>query len=243
MLTGSAQARPADRATIVFDFDGTVALGDGPVLAYAEAAFALLDPARAATARTTIARVLAGQDHRWPDPYVAVASLCAEVDPAELQIAYLRSREDLARDGLGVTAPDGLAAALDRWQPHAERVLVTNSPARGTVEALERLDLATRFDQVVVGAGKPDGLPTILQTLLDGRPAHHLVSIGDHWPNDLRPALELGCIALAVSADSEPAPAHAHATSVTDLLPVIDTWLADPDGFAADHDLLGRGVS
>jgi len=212
---------------VVLDFDGTVAVGDGPVLAYADAAFALLDATKAAAARTVLDGVLAGRDRRWPDPYVAVAELCSGVPAADLQAAYVASRDRLAREDLGVCVPDGLLAALDRWAGRAERVLVTNSPAHGTLQVLERLDLRRRFDRVVVDAGKPRRLAELLLVLLEGRSPDLLLSIGDHWPNDIAPALELGghggLIAPGPRADW---PCDATAPTLTALLPYVDEWLA-----------------
>lgn len=243
MITPSTQAAACPGPVVVFDFDGTVALGDGPVQAYADAAFALLEPTEIPAARATFSRVLDGEDLRWPDPYAAVAALCSAVDADALQRAYLTSREALATTGLGVRAPEGLAEALDRWRGRCSRVLLTNSPATGTGEALQHLDLADRFDQIIVDGGKPVGLAPLLTTLLDGQPPHRLVSIGDHWPNDIAAALELGCVGLHVThAHHSIRPAHARGASVTALLPTIELWLTDPDAFETEIRVEG-GVS
>ncbi len=235
MITASSRATGCPGPVVVLDFDGTVALGDGPAQAYADAAFALLDPSEIPTAQDTFSRVLAGEDLRWPDPYAAVASLCSAVPADDLQGAYLASREALAATGLGVRAPDGLAEALTRWHQKCSRVLLTNSPATGTVDVLRHLGLAELFDQVIVEGGKPARLQDLLTTLLDGQPPHRLVSVGDHWPNDIAPALELGCVGFQITAAQHAdRPAHAHGASVTALIPMIDQWLTDPDRFEAE---------
>src|SRR4051812_23051842 len=163
---------------LVFDFDGTVCLGDGPVRAYAEEAVRGLADDVATAVQDGLAAHLDGAPDGHPDGYSAVAALAAPyVTPDDLQKAYTVSREQLATGALEVTAPAGLAGFLDGVGGRAHRVLVTNAPRTGLVETLDALGLTAGFDELRTDAGKPAGLSIILAELLDGALPASLMSI------------------------------------------------------------------
>ena len=99
---------------LVFDFDGTVCLGDGPVWAYADEALRGVDDEVAAHLAAQLRRHLdgaPGHPDGHPDGYAAVAALAGPyVSPEDLQKAYLASREALAGAVLDITAPGGRRA-------------------------------------------------------------------------------------------------------------------------------------
>jgi FMN phosphatase YigB (HAD superfamily) len=111
-------------------------------------------------------------------------------------------------------------------------VLATNSPRPGLDELLDRMGVAGAFDDLVPGARKPDGMRRLLQRELGedlrDRP-WRLFSLGDHYFNDLAPAVEIGAAAGYIDrfrrADG---PATAQAPVVERLLPAIHAWVADP---------------
>src|SRR5688500_20288004 len=71
---------------LVFDFDGTVCLGDGPVRAYAEEAVRGLADDVATAVLNGLAAHLDGAPDGHPDGYSAVAALAAPyVTPDDLQ--------------------------------------------------------------------------------------------------------------------------------------------------------------
>lgn len=227
---------------IVFDFDGTVCIGDAPVWAYAEAVIATaLDGGQPADAgiRAQLGAFLDGVpgSPAYIDGYAAVAAISADVATAEqLQEAYLATRRALADGALSVAAPAGLADFLDGIAGRAERVLVTNAPAEGIAETLAALGLGERFDRIVTDAGKPAGWSAVLPLLTTERPASQLLSVGDIWSNDLSEPLAAGAATALVDRFGHRAgPAHLVAAALEELYPAFEEWLADPAAFLAAH--------
>jgi FMN phosphatase YigB (HAD superfamily) len=209
-----------NRPTIIFDFDGTIALGDGPVLAYAQQVatelgdpIGFLDGIRAA---------LSG-DEGSLDGYDAVRRVAeaAGADAAQLSRAYLASRAQLATADAPINAPEGLADFLA--DADADRILVTNAPDIRLAEALTALGLEGLFDRIVSGAGKPAGLDAVLDEL----PAvSRVLSVGDIWHNDLAPAHRRGhTTALVGDFDDQAAAPTFRAPTLTALLPALQEWL------------------
>ncbi|WP_165831817.1 HAD family hydrolase [Brachybacterium endophyticum] len=233
-------ARPVRRPVVVFDFDGTVCLGEGPVLAYAEAACDRMEPADAERVRAGFQDWLQGDAaEQHGDAYVALAALARPILGEQLSEAYLDSRRRLVEEDLGVHPPEGLTQLLDDLEAaDCERVLLTNAPATGMEHTLAHLGVRTRFDQIVVSARKPSRMPTHLRTLLADQPPHRLASIGDNWTNDVAPAVELGALGLLVtgawgsSALPPEADAALRAPQLADLAPTLRSFAGDPDAFA-----------
>jgi FMN phosphatase YigB (HAD superfamily) len=204
---------------VVLDFDGTVAVGDEPVLAYFRGvAGGEADELLARWART-------GADHR--DGYALVAGWAAAhgVVEAERSAAYAASRAALHDGSAVVTAPGGLADLLRRRPPEVCCVLVTNAPVGGLEPVLARLGLSGLLDDLIGDAGKPAGMPPVLERLLAGRPADRLLSVGDVWRNDLEPAAAIGAATAFVDrfGRGEGAPTFRGPT-LEALLPDIEHW-------------------
>jgi phosphoglycolate phosphatase-like HAD superfamily hydrolase len=177
-------------ASVVFDFDGTVALGQGPLDAYADCVGELAGAQVAADCRAAVRLFATGtSDH--PDGYAAVraAALRHGVDDDVLSAAYLRSREMLATEAAPIHAPAGLDTFLRMLSHHATCVIATNAPAIGLARALESLGIADVVDEVHAGVGKPAGLTAIIARHLATGPT---LAVGDIWENDLAPAQALG---------------------------------------------------
>jgi len=215
-------------ATLVFDFDGTVALGDGPVRAYAQEAARLAD-AEVATA------FLDALDAEWAAPrataldrYDLVRLLAAErgIDAELLSRGYLASRRSLATAEAPVTAPDGLAELLaEAARRGAWLALATNAPGTRIPEALAALGLGGSFHEVHTGVGKPRGLDPLLDGWLAQGP---VLGVGDVWSNDLAPVAARGGTTILVSPDGNApaaaAPDHLVAR-LEDAYPLILAWL------------------
>jgi len=223
--------RPAT-ATLLFDFDGTVALGDGPLRAYAREVAARADASVAEDLLAAIELAWDAPQAELLDGYDLVRSLAlARGVPAEsLSAGYLASRRALGTPLAPIVAPEGLSDFLDGIAGRARRVLATNAPATRIPEALDALGLAGRFDLVRTSVGKPEGLaPLIAELLADGP----VLSIGDVWHNDLEPAARLGA-ATALVAPAGYVPADAapdyRAERLPDLYDPFHAWL---DGAAA----------
>ncbi|MFS0854109.1 HAD family hydrolase [Microbacterium sp. 179-I 3D4 NHS] len=212
---------------LLFDFDGTIALGDGPVLAYARHVASALDDGDGFV--ESIRTLLAAADGESLDGYDAVRRAAEErgADAALLSAAYLASRGELATPAAPVVAPAGLARFLTGAAPCADRVLVTNAPAIRIAEALDALGLTGLFDRVVTDARKPAGLEAVLAALPAGS---RVLSIGDIWHNDLAPAHARGHATALIGgfADPEATPSY-RATAFDELIPRLEAWLRVPD--------------
>ncbi|WP_131798145.1 HAD family hydrolase [Clavibacter tessellarius] len=221
--------------TLVFDFDGTVSLGDGPVLRYAHHVAETLsgDDARTRFAAAVTAGLReVGRPHGAIDGYALVQGLAVQHDVPErlLSAAFLASRAELGGPHAPVVPPAGLGGFLRGLEGRATRVLVTNSPAVRIPEALAALGVAGAFDEVVTGAGKPAGMGAVLDRLdpgpAAGPAAARLLSVGDLWVNDLEPAHARGfstaLVGPAASADDRPT---YRATTVAGLYADIRAWL------------------
>lgn len=207
---------------LLFDFDGTIALGDGPVLAYAQHVATALGDEGAFVAG--IRAALAAGDGSL-DGYDAVrrAAESRGADAPLLSAAYLASRAQLATPGAPVMAPAGLAAFLENVD--AERILVTNAPAIRISEALDALGLGGLFDRIITDARKPRGLESVLAEL----PADvRVLSIGDIWHNDLAPAHARGHATALIGGFADPrATPTFRAAEFSTLVPQLEAWLRD----------------
>ena len=223
---------------MVFDFDGTVSLGDGPVRSYARFVAAGLEHGERAAFLADIEAGLSGVLPGDLDPldgYDLVRLLSAPfaVTDAAHSTAYASSRAELASTAAPVIAPFGLAGFLAGARPHARLVLATNAPETRIAEALDSLGLAGAFDATHTSVGKPAGLDSLLDELLADSiledPAAALMSIGDVWTNDLDPAHRRGATTALVGprADAGATPTL-RAASLVELYPRLITWLAPP---------------
>lgn len=212
------------RPVLLFDFDGTVSLGHGPVLAYAHhIAEKAGHPSIAHDAEALLNSNDVGSAR---DGYHLVHTLAAELDVPEetCQEAYMASRENLA--DTGITAPEGLAEFLTSYP--GRTILATNSPEIGLSAALHTLGLKESFDAVYTGVGKPQGLTRILDTDLAGTDPTRLISFGDIWEYDLAPVAAVGGRTVLVDSPfSVPCEANPtwRVTRVTDIFPQLTSAL------------------
>ncbi|KTS06449.1 HAD family hydrolase [Microbacterium testaceum] len=209
------------RPVLIFDFDGTVALGDGPLLAYARAVAAHAASADALV--SAVAARLAEPSGDAIDGYDVVRRVAeAEgIGDDALAAAYTASRAQLGTPDAPVAVAAGLAEFLRTTD--AERLLVTNAPATRLDEALASLGLAGLFDRIVTDAAKPAGLEALLDSLEAGTP---VLTIGDVWRNDLAPAHARGHATALVGGYPDPA-AHPtyRADTLDELLPALAQWV------------------
>jgi FMN phosphatase YigB (HAD superfamily) len=215
---------------LLLDFDGTVCLGDDPVLAYAEATVRGLPVADATAILDTVRSYLDGDlGPRWADGYVAVKELSIDLVSEDTRsAAYAESRRRLEADELSVHTPEGLHDFLGGLEGVAERVLVTNAPLEGVSGVLDRLGLAPLLDRVLPEAHKPGGWDELLPRALDGRPATDAVSVGDVYRNDIAPLIPHGVATAFIdrfTTPGLPVPPTWAATSFPELYADLETWL------------------
>lgn len=228
MLHHTHRELSARDALLVFDFDGTLCLGDAPAIAYAHEVEELAGVDGVVDALTRFLGDVddeRGVDESFAncdDPYdvVTIASAQQGVSDAQRSAAYLRSRAAAA--GLEVHAPEGLHDFLDEL--HSTLVLVTNAPEDGLDGLLETLGLTGRFAEIVTSAGKPLGMAEYLAPHHErGRP---ILSVGDKWVNDLAPAAELGATTALIDSYGLglPWPADHTARTLPELYPALLAW-------------------
>jgi FMN phosphatase YigB (HAD superfamily) len=230
---------------MVFDFDGTVSLGHGPVRSYARSIAASLPPAqsveflgsfesRLGSARATVGTTTPIDDY----DLVRLLSEAYDVPAGVRSSAYLSSRLELASAAAPVIAPIGLSQFLAEARTMAHLVLATNAPSIRIDHALTALGLGGAFDAVYTSVGKPVGFGPLLDDLLALLPggtdaATGLFSIGDVWANDLAPAHALGATTgLVGGAGPAGAAPTFRATHLYELYPALHAWL-DPDSSSA----------
>ena len=184
-------------STVIFDFDGTIAIGDGPVDAYARCVAEESGGTGLADAISAAREELRRTPGAYRDGYDAVATAARAMGVTEraLSAAYLASRALLATPEAPISAPPGLPEFLDRLAQDATAVLVTNSPDVRIREALGALGVAHAFARYVCSAGKPDGLGAEIAAALTDGP---VLSVGDIDEYDLAPARALGAATALV---------------------------------------------
>lgn len=217
------------RPTLVLDFDGTLALGRGPLQAYVAA---LTEQGNEEAVRRRVASVCltavtdfdAGTtSHRDAYDAVRTAALAEGLTDAALSRAYLASRELLGTQDAAVIAPDGLAGFLTELAEISTCVLATNAPATGIDRALRSLGIADAIGEQHHDVGKPAGLTPIIAEHLARGP---VLAVGDIWEFDLAPAHQLGAdtALVGVREPSEARPTLRGAT-LSDLYDPIRAWV------------------
>ena len=214
--------------TIVFDFDGTLALGAGPIVAYARAiARRSGDTVFLDLAVSALAAFEAGDTDLYRDGYDVVGSLAAKagIHAGVLNEAYAASRAALGSADAPVMAPERLAPFLDRVGRDAQIILATNAPSDSIVPLLSAWGVAEAFDALHFTVGKPDGLRPILAHALEAGP---VLSVGDIVELDLAPAMELGADTALVGATAAraSAPVTMRGTTLSALYSDIESWAA-----------------
>lgn len=215
---------------VIFDFDGTVCLGAGSIQAYANAALAGLAPERKAAA---LDAVRTHRDPSWQDDFAAVFAVAKEagISDGQISAAYLTSRAGLVDGTVPISVPPGFLDFLRQLPAH--KVLVTNSPSVGIVESLGRLGLGSAFDQIVTDGGKPAAWPVLLRDLLKINPddephpvpgAERILSIGDHWVNEIAPLCAWGCRTAYIGPDDPQRPSDWVANTFQDLYAPVLGW-------------------
>jgi len=222
--------RPA--AVLVFDFDGTLYRGVAACLHYARGIAETLEPSRRDAYLAAVERFLGGAGGvDAPDGWEAAVLLAGGGRGASRAYAepFARTRAFMLTEACELEVPDGLPAFLERMAGTARRVLVSNTPAFGVTTLLGRLGLLDLLDEIVCDAAKPDRFSLRLRAFGDvaGLPREAVLSIGDHYPNDIEPALAAGCTTAYVDpfGAGPRGTADFEAARFEDLLEPIEAWV------------------
>lgn len=225
--------------TLVLDFDGTLCLGDDPILLYADELAKRIDVDAGEQLHAELTEFLAGSRtvEGAEDGYHAIWVLTQHLglDRAVLGETYYASRARMEAGEGRVHAPEGITELLDDVRGAGVRtVLITNAPATGATTWLETVGIAQRLDAVIPDAGKPAGMRAHLERLLEESGAadapHRLLSVGDVWVNDVEPAMAIGARGLYIDRyGSGRGPSTASAPTIDALYPAIRAWAANPE--------------
>ncbi|WP_343317833.1 hydrolase [Arthrobacter sp. TMP15] len=238
-MTLAQRAAEQPLPLLILDFDGTLCLGDGPVLAYAAAVTDQIPESARKSLHEALAQFLA-QDSNAPaykDGYAAVAALSEGLlDEAALSQAYTESRRQLAAGEVTISAPDGLAAFLDQLEGVAFRIVLTNAPLTGVAESLTTLGLAPSIDLIIADANKPGGFTELLPDFLQDRAPYELLSVGDVWSNDIEVPARAGCATAFIDRfNHQSGAATLRAARFELLYAAITDWAHNPAVFISNQ--------
>ncbi|MDN3239725.1 HAD family hydrolase [Glycomyces tritici] len=222
-------------AILLFDYDGTVRLGSEHATHYARLVAAHLDAADERAFLAAHAAFVAGKPTTAStfdayDADNAVRRLAGEfgVDDLIRAEAYTETRKRMAAGEFDIWAPKGFQEFIWSLPRGIEVALATNAPAASLEPSLERLGLDGLFDHVIGDAGKPESMDSIIDELLEERPAEALLSIGDIPRNDLAPAADRGCATAYIDHYGRPWPrATVSGASLEELYPFIHRWVTE----------------
>ena len=126
----------------------------------------------------------------------------AVVGPSRFHEEFRRAREYMESGECPLEVPRGLPEAISRMRPVSRQILVTNTPAFGVYRLLGRLGVAACFDEVVCEAAKPTLLPARLSATATvyGLDMTSVLCVGDHFGNDVAPALAAGAAGAYINA-------------------------------------------
>ncbi len=226
------------RLALLFDFDGTLYVGDLPTLAYARHCADQLPPAAATDLIDGIRFFLEGKSiaDRRVDlgaaedgrQAVEILAAAAGLTPDQVAAAYRRSRTDLAASAFVLDPPEGLAELLTELVG-VHIMIVTNAHRVGVAEVLAAIGLIAYIDEVVTDAGKPDSMPGIVRSTLaridSAAEPRRLMVVGDRWSADLADASRIGATTALIDrfrrGDGQPT---VRATGLAGLIPAIRDW-------------------
>lgn len=221
--------------SIIFDFDGTLAVGDGPVLAYARYVAPAAAPDYLERVESALKDFATGASE-YRDGYDVVGSLAIAdgVSAQTMSAAYMNSRELLATSEAPVTTVADLRDFLGTLAGNARLHLATNAPGTGVDRALEQWGVRDLFTALHFNVGKPDGLVPILTEALRTGP---VLAVGDIVAFDLAPAIELGAdtVLVGATAHASTAPVTLRAASLNDLKNDITAWAANAASGSHEH--------
>ncbi|MGV8882238.1 MAG: HAD family hydrolase [Rhodoglobus sp.] len=212
--------------TIIFDLDGTLALGDGPLIAFARSvADRVGDTGFVGRARLAIDAFAEGESG-YRDGYDAITQTATAdgITSETLSAAYGQARIRFGSADAPVLPPDGLAAFLLDIGTRARLVLATNAPDDGVKALLESWGVADVFDAMHFTIGKPDGLVPIVREATQQGP---VLAIGDIAEFDLLPAAQCGADTALVGSGATRSTVSVtmRALTLADLYDQITHWI------------------
>ncbi|MCL4346225.1 MAG: HAD family hydrolase [Candidatus Thermoplasmatota archaeon] len=208
---------------ILWDFDGTLYRGNRPFTIYSSMILDLMGMEDSGEVRE-IERRLTDYDHFYGnDGYEIVARMFPSAPPSVMQAAYEGMREVLLQHPEYVEVPVEIRRILERGMGKCTMILASNSPEPYVTPFLEELNLDVYFDNIISRAQKPQGVKKIIGELPESA---DLISIGDHYVNDIIPAAELGKDTAFISRyQGDRKIATFTGNEIEDISPEINGWI------------------
>ncbi len=220
-------------AIVVWDLDGTLYRSTAACRHYARGIAAGLAEERREAYLAALDGYLAGEGGvDASDGWEAAVVLAGGPRGASRLYAdaFAMTRAFMLTDECRLEVPDGVPELLERSAARARRILMSNTPAFGVMPLLERLGLTGLFDEIVCRAEKPDRLAERLTALarVNDLELGSVISIGDHFVNDIAPAIALGCATAYVDPFRVGPGGQAtfEAARIEDLLPALEAWMS-----------------
>jgi FMN phosphatase YigB (HAD superfamily) len=219
---------------LVWDLDGTLYRGTAACRHYAQGIAATLEEDRRDAYLDAIERFLGGEGGvHASDGWEAAVVLAGGERGASRAFgdAFASTRAFMLTDACELEVPEGVRELLERVEGSARRVLVSNTPSYGVMPLLDRLGALGLFDEIVCDSAKPNRFSVRLGALADtlGIPCTSVLSIGDHFVNDIEPALAAGCATAYVDpfGVGPHGKADLEGARFEDLLEPIGHWLEE----------------
>lgn len=221
------------KAAIFWDFDGTVYRAPAGCRRYGQEIAKCLPPDQAGEYLATLDRYLAGEGGiEAADGWEAAAKAAGEyLGRNGWHEEFRNARTYLESGDCPIEVPAGLRETISRLRRRARQFLLSNTPSFGVFGLLSKLGIADLFDEVVCEAGKPALLPARLSAAARvlGLPVGAVLSVGDHFQNDVAPALAAGAAGAYVNTfGAGPSGiADLEAPKMELLLPAIERWVTE----------------
>lgn len=208
---------------ILWDFDGTLYRGIKPFIIYTSSILRHLGVEDTGE-RKEIEKRLTDYGHFYGnDGYEIVARYFSSVPSRILQAAYEEMRETLLEHPEYVEVPQKLKEFLEMAKEKSIMVVASNSPEPYVTPFMEKLGLVDYFSRIISWAAKPEGIIKIIKELPEDT---SLLSVGDHYTNDIAPALEMGKDAAYISPYSTgKSEATFKGKKIEDVLPKMARWI------------------
>ena len=124
------------------------------------------------------------------------------LNEAKAQEAFLETRSYMMGPDFEMIGIPGLKEVLEEIYPKKKLVLLTNSPEPDSEAILEKLGLNHLFHKKIFSGKKPTLTTQHFQVIKHEFEVEYpeILSVGDNWINEIRPAQKLGCQTLFIDA-------------------------------------------
>lgn len=221
-------------AALVWDLDGTLYRGTAACRHYASGIAETMSEDRRDAYLEAVERFLGGAGGvEAADGWEAAVLLAGGERGASRAFgeAFARTRAFMLTEACELEVPRGVRELLEGVEGSVRRVLVSNTPSYGVLPLLDRLGVLGLFDEIVCDSAKPFRFDIRLRALADtlGLSCESVLSIGDHFVNDIEPALAGGCATAYVDPfDVGPrGRADLEGARFEDLVEPIEQWLEE----------------